>query len=274
MEYIGDILCMKSDKDNYTFSEKNKVFDMIITSEIGDREEQQDASGFIVEDNRGIVTICDGMGGHDCGKLASNLAVNEFLEEYDNFNNYHSAKDFYCSTAESANAKISNLKDAFGKKLMAGTTIVSVFINEHSLYWLSIGDSRIYLYRNGDFVQINTDHNLKTLLEKQFSVDEITKDEYNAQIVNGNTLVSFLGMGELKYIDSNESDFKLNSGDIVMLTTDGLYKMLTDNTIKEVLDNFPDVRDIAHVLSIKANKFSKKNAMQMDNTTFAIIKIM
>lgn len=265
---------MKSDKDNYTLSEKNKAFDMVISSEIGDREEQQDASGFIVEDNRGIVIICDGMGGHDCGKLASNLAVNKFLEEYDNFNNYYGIKDFYCSTAERINTKISNLEDAFGNKIMTGTTIVSVFINKSSLHWLSIGDSRIYLYRNGDFVQINTDHNLKTLLEKQLSANEITKAEYDAQMVNGNTLVSFLGMGELKYIDSNDSEFKLNAGDIVLLTTDGLYKMLNDNTIKEVLDNFPDVRDIAHVLSIKANKFSKKNAMQMDNTTFAIIKIL
>ena len=58
-------------KDNTLIVDENKYIKLSIVSQIGDREEQQDSAGYFVTDNKLFVTVCDGMGGHDNGELAS-----------------------------------------------------------------------------------------------------------------------------------------------------------------------------------------------------------
>ena len=86
-------------------------------------------------------------------------------------------------------------------------------------------------------------------------------------------LVSFFGMGELMFIDTNDHMLPLEKNDTVFLTTDGLYKLLNDELIKEILMNFKNSRDAADALIYKAKRHSEKTDVSMDNTTFAIIKI-
>ena len=114
---------------------------------------------------------------------------------------------------------------------------------------------------------------MKTLLNFQLQAGEIEKQEYDSKIADGNMLVSFFGMGELMFIDTNDHMLPLEKNDTVFLTTDGLYKLLNDELIKEILMNFKNSRDAADALIYKAKRQSEKTDVSMDNTTFAIIKI-
>lgn len=264
---------MISFQNNYTFSGKNEYFDFVIHSYLGDREEQQDTSGYFISDNCGAVALCDGMGGHRGGKLAGKIGAETLISACEKSENEQSIRKRYIDAATEADRKISALCDESGSRLMAGTTAVSVFLYKRLLQWISVGDSRIYLARNSDFIQVTTDHNLKTLLNFQLQAGEIEKQEYDSKIADGNMLVSFFGMGGLMFIDTNDSMLPLEKNDTVFLTTDGLYKLLNDELIKEILMNFKNSRDAADALIYKAKRQSEKTDVSMDNTTFAIIKI-
>ena len=68
--------------DNYSFLKENRNAELVLYSVKGGREEQQDCSGYEIADNRLMAVICDGMGGENDGKKASNTAVGEFLNQY------------------------------------------------------------------------------------------------------------------------------------------------------------------------------------------------
>ena len=264
---------MISSEDNYTFSVKNEYFELVIHSVLGDRAEQQDSSGCFISESCGAVVLCDGMGGHKGGKLAGRIGAETLLSACEELTDGRNIKSRYVAAAAEADRKISALLDGDGERLMAGTTAVSVFLHKRLLQWLSVGDSRIYLLRNNDFIQATTDHNLKTLLDFRLRSGEIEKEEYDSEISNGNALVSFLGMGGLTFVDTNDHMLPLEKNDTVFLTTDGLYKLLCDDLIKEILANFKNPADAAIALTYKAERQAKKTDTPMDNTTFAIIKI-
>ena len=77
------ISIMLNTSDNYTLYDENNVFELALLSVIGDRKEQQDRIGYSLKDTEGIAVICDGMGGHQGGQLASTLAVKNFVDAYD-----------------------------------------------------------------------------------------------------------------------------------------------------------------------------------------------
>lgn len=265
---------MTEKKDNYTYEDGNSYFELAISSSLGDRDEQQDAAGWKISEEEGIVILCDGMGGHQGGAKASRLAVETFLEDYEDCDIGKPDKSCYVSMAKKADRRISSLRDDAGNLLMAGTTVVSVYLCERMLQWLSVGDSRIYLCRGEDFIQITTDHNYGVLMESQLESGQITTAQYTKEMEQSNVLISFLGMGGISYIDANQRAFILKQGDVLLLTTDGLYKLLSDQIIQEIVTNFKNPHDAAQALRTKAERTAGKYGYARDNTTFAIIKVI
>lgn len=91
-----------------------------------------------------------------------------------------------------ANADVLNLKTASGEKLNAGSTLVAVMLDSsRNLYWNSVGDSRLYLFRDGDFAQITQDHNYTTVLLEKLNAGMIDREEFNSENLKGEALISF-----------------------------------------------------------------------------------
>ena len=263
---------MQSHKDNYVLTDENAVFKFAVISVLGDRSDQQDSAGYELKNTEGIICVCDGMGGHEGGKTASTLAVDIMVNTYTDEYPCSDLHGLLVDSATFADKKISSLKNQSGDPLRGGSTLTAISIRENKLFWVSIGDSRIYLLRGNDCVRVTGDHIYRYVLEEKLDSGQITQNEYDIEMGKGEALVSFLGNG-IPYIDSNDKAFILKSGDRILMMTDGLYKVLSDNEISSIIFNFKDIEEALSALEYKVAKSASKSGISRDNMTVSLIEI-
>ncbi len=264
---------MQNQRDKILAYEENPFFELSVCSVLGDREEQQDGFGYKLRSDEGLVVVCDGMGGHSGGKLASSVSVNTIINNYIQSYPVSNIYNFLLTCVELADTKVASLTDESGCSLRAGSTVVAIVIRGHSLHWVSVGDSRIYLFRDDELVQATHDHTYQNLLDEQKARGEIDPEQYRVKSAKGDALISFLGANGLPRIDINKTPFTLQKGDRILLVSDGLYKLISDEEIRRILSNFNSVSDATNALEAKAQRASKNNAASRDNMTVSVIKI-
>ncbi len=244
---------------------------------IGTRKYQQDAvivcnREFMKKNNfkKAIAVLCDGMGGMTGGEIASALATRTLFEDYIKTQPQDIPK-FLKDEVKKVDEMVYNLKDENNNPLGSGSTMVSVAIENGSLYWVSVGDSRIYIIRDTEMVQVTTDHNYYSVLKKKAESGLITFEEARND-PKAEALISFIGIGKESPIDNNEQPFPLQHGDIILLCSDGLYKTLSNEEIRTViLNNRNNTMAAAEALTRTVTDKKKKG---QDNTTVAVIKFL
>ena len=264
---------MKNCIDNFSYFDENDTFQVALLSVLGDRQEQQDCIGYELKQNEGIVCICDGMGGHEGGKIASNIGVDYVLRSYLDTYPCDDINNMYIEASQKANDKIFSLKHTDGTKMQSGSTVVSIVVKGNKLYWLSIGDSRLYLLRNDEFVRATKDHNYRLALDEALSAGVIDEEKFNNELYRSEALISFLGVGKLSIIDSNVEPITLLKNDRLLIMSDGLYKLLSDDEMKKIVFNFNNVSEAIQALELKAQKNAKASNIKRDNMTIALLKI-
>jgi len=234
----------------------------------GTRDEQQDSSFYHADKNYVFAVICDGMGGMDEGHIASFMTVEKIKSLYFAKNEFEDYPSFFLRIVDILDENVMFLKNCDGKRISSGTTIVTAAIEDDKLFWLSVGDSRLYLIRNNEIVQVTRDHNYFMDLNKLKKDNKINQNQYETESKKGDALISFIGMGGIQIMDINKQPFRLIKGDTVLLTSDGLYKALTNEEILILLKN--------DNIEISANNLMEKSVEKsmifQDNTTFIVIR--
>ncbi|MCD7804405.1 MAG: protein phosphatase 2C domain-containing protein [Oscillospiraceae bacterium] len=263
---------MQGNKDCQQVSDGSAVFDLAISTVIGDRDEQQDSFGYELSVGEGLVVVCDGMGGMNGGKIASGLAVKEFLDDYKIVCPCEDAVTFLAEATKKASLKIRDYKLSNGERLKAGSTLVAILIQGRRLFWSSVGDSRAYLLRDSKYVQITLDQNYKTVLSEKLDAGLINETEFDNESDRAEALISYLGIENLQLIDYNNEELDLRNGDKIVVMTDGLYKIVDEAEIFAIVDNFNNISEALQALEAKAASKSR-NSKNRDNMTVAIISI-
>lgn len=236
---------------------------------IGKRDEQQDAYSFFKVGNLICAVVCDGMGGMECGKTASNSTIDLITQIIQKTNGEISdIPDFLLHCIDTLDENVCKIKKSDNEKANAGTTIVVCIINGDKLFWLSIGDSRLYISRGNEIEQATRDHNLGFTLEQMKNENKISLDLYNEQVTKSEMLTSYIGMGGIDFYDICQSPFIIKPGDILLITTDGLYRTLSEN---ELVDSLLHDDEAANAFETRIKDIDKPN---QDNATFIIIKAM
>lgn len=264
---------MLLEKDNYCLSEQNENVIIAVYSSIGNRDEQQDCAGYSLGKNSAIVVLCDGMGGHAAGKIASNKAVSGMLDMGDISMLGSNVHDELCKAAKELDNAVHLISDEDGNWLKAGTTFITTVIMGLKMYWVSVGDSRIYLHRGDRLIQLNQDHTYQNALDNMLRQNSISQEEYDKEIEKGEALISFLGIGDLSIIDGNNDSMYLESGDKILIMSDGLYKIIPDNEVCSIISNFSNLEDALRTLDLKVKAKAKKENIVRDNMTLALIKV-
>lgn len=219
----------------------------------GKRSSQQDS--FFVSPAEMIPThgllalVGDGMGGLADGDRVSQTAVSTMAEGFYNIKGEPTL--VLLALLERANSAVNNLLGPSGRN-KSGSTLVAGLIRDNKFYYLSVGDSRISLYRNGVLHQLNREHVFRNDLLVQAVNGEKT---FQAAVTDKSAagLTSFLGMGKLKYVDIPASAIEIQPGDRFLLMSDGVYNALPDEELKVHLDKTPEqaAQDIGAAIEAK-----------------------
>lgn len=241
-----------------------------LSSIIGTRACQQDACW--AEAGQGCLTgvLCDGMGGMEDGGRASRFCVEQFAGQ---IRQVLAAEDL-CGCMHKIvcglDAQVAAFTDAGGRRLDSGTTLVAAVARRGRLYWVSAGDSRIYLYRAGRLTRLTTDHNYALQLREAVARGAITPEQA-AREPRPDALISYVGMGEIARVDTSDA-LPLQAGDIVMLCSDGICKVFADEAIGQLLHMYRALPapEIARCLT---DASWKQHCGPMDNTSVVILRL-
>lgn len=262
------------EKDDVTTVSVEKEFGMLYVlpdnaQHIGSREEQQDYFSYSDLFDMGqiqkygcVAVMADGMGGMQNGREAAVCGVDTFLHSYE------SEMDSGRAILESMANALVNANDAVSSYSGAGATLIGAVVKNNSLHWISVGDSHIYLFRNGLLRQLNTEHIYAKELDALCESGEISREEAMNH-PERKALTSYLGLPEITDADFNRHPYPLRAGDIVLLCSDGLYGVLSESEISEILSIGSD--ETAEKL-VRAALF--KQRQQQDNVTAVLLKII
>ncbi|MEM9684739.1 MAG: protein phosphatase 2C domain-containing protein [Pseudomonadota bacterium] len=251
-------------------------FDVASVLNRGCRDYQEDAiaTDFPVGADFGYAVLSDGMGGHAAGDVASKIVVTEVFSELkfqsSNVEDFSSnVVDVLQSAAISANACMaahtSSNPDTAG---MGATLIAPVFVKDR-LFWISIGDSPLYLYRDGVLTQLNEDHSLGPHIDYMVRSGMMSED-VGRNHPDRNALTSVLIGEAIERIDCPAKPVRVLDDDIFVVASDGL-QFLTNREIRSVLDAHKD-DDAGKIADTLLKKLIKLNDPEQDNISFSIIK--
>lgn len=243
----------------------------------GARDYQEDAitADFPVGAEAGFVVLADGMGGHAAGDVASKIVLTEVFSELKfHFADVHAfearAPEILRGVAEMANETLRQHTRSHPETEGMGATLVVPALVENRLWWISIGDSPLYLFRGGRLTQLNEDHSMAPQID--FMVKSGLMDPaVAANHPDRNCLISVLMGTRIPKIDCPTRPYELQAGDIVVCASDGL-QFLTDAQIEKVLNRYRKARS-TEIAERLLEELERLEDPDQDNISFTIIKV-
>jgi protein phosphatase len=203
--------------------------DMILVDYQFIREASYQTHVVLGPDDRLLIAVADGMGGHNRGDIASSDTLHNLQYYFYDIPSCLSAGDFneaMVGWLDSINNYIASKGRADEQFKGMGTTLVGLAYYNRDFYSMNCGDSRLYRYRNGQLSQLTTDHSLSNMWGSE---------------KRSNVITNCIGGGcNLSFIDMVRMTNDVIRGDVFLLCSDGLTDMLSDETISTLLEQNAD----------------------------------
>ena len=221
-------------------------FSIFQSSRQGGRKYNQDRLAYSYSRDALLMVVADGMGGYFHGEVAAQIAV-QFLVDKFQKQATPALKDpfrFLLDAFNHAHEAIGDYVLAHGLSEHPRTTCVACVAQGNHAYWAHVGDTRLYLFRNGKLVTRTHDH---SLVQQLFELGQITE----AQMVTHperNKIYNCLGGTIPPHIELSRKT-PLREGDNLLIATDGLWGPLSVSEIASVLDTYPIVAAVPELLN-------------------------
>jgi PPM family protein phosphatase len=238
------------------------------------RDHNEDAFAVLPELN--LVMVCDGMGGHAAGEVASELAVETitsifkehdlslFIDEAFPYPEEITAEGkLLVGAIAIANQRIIDRAKSSPNQTGMGTTVIACHFRDGIVSICHVGDSRAYLIRNGNIKRVTIDHSwVSEVMEKH----NLTEEE-SENLVNRNVITRALGTRTT--IRTDVSQIRFQTGDLFLLCSDGLTGMVSDSEILKAVNAMEgNLEGLTQDLIAKANA-----AGGGDNITVCVAKV-
>ena len=228
-------------------------------------EDRFTVSSYIGQEEKPILfaIVSDGIGGHRAGEVAAELAVNYILEKISESDGRHPL-EIMENAIHTASQAIASRSASHADQYGMGATCACIWVEGDRLYTAYIGDSRIYLVRDGKIQRLTVDHTwVQEAIEKGVITPEQARDHPNVHVIRRH-----LGSVELPDVDfrlrlSREDDDEqgrknqgahLKPGDVLLMCTDGLTDMIWDDEILRLITTRNTLKSAAEDLVGQANE--------------------
>ncbi|MBF7018904.1 Stp1/IreP family PP2C-type Ser/Thr phosphatase [Staphylococcus sp. 18_1_E_LY] len=229
------------------------------------RENNEDAGGvFYNKINQQLLVLCDGMGGHQAGEVASQFVTKELQQRFEEENliEAHQAEDWLRSTLKNINRELYQLSSTRPEYSGMGTTCVCALVFDDYIVVANIGDSRAYLVNSRDVEQITSDHSFVNHL---VMIGQITEEEAFSH-PQRNIITKVMGTDKLVSPDIFVKRF--NYYDYLILNSDGLTDYVRDNQLQEIIED----NDTIESIGLKLIEVALANDSN-DNISFVLAEI-
>jgi protein phosphatase len=253
------------------------TYDVASAISQGRRPYQEDAlvTDFSLGSGLGFAVLADGMGGHAAGDVASKIVVTEVFSELKLQNGDRSAfaenlprilRDAAMAANDCVKGHILNHAETTGM----GATLLAPVLVGSKLFWISVGDSPLFLFRNGALRQLNEDHSMAPQIDFMVRTGMMTED-VGRNHPDRSCLTSVLGGEHVARIDCPTEPTDLEDGDILIVASDGI-QYLSVEEIEAILSATAEQpsRTIADTLLARLEAHGDP---EQDNASFSVIKV-
>lgn len=225
------------------------------------RKENQDSLIFLKnKTGQVLAVVCDGLGGHSCGDIASSMAVS-MLKNF-----FHKTDWKKLKTDEQIydwlRTSVNSIQDAMNEYILSheeandmGTTMVITLISNHKVYLVNIGDSRAYLFNDKGLKQLTSDHNILNLYLKN-NPEKLVEMDVNKTYWKALTSA----LGPIKNLTVDIFNLPITTPSYFLLTSDGVHDFLEEWEISNILERNSSLKSKVKMLIKQAlNNVSTDN---------------
>ena len=206
-----------------------------------------------------LFAVADGMGGAQAGEVASRLAAESFEPVK---RGEESPEAYLRAIARTANARIHRLAQADSSRSGMGTTLTAALVEDDEVSFAHVGDSRAYVFRDGELKLLTSDHSLVEELRRQGRLtDEQAEDHPQRSIITR-------ALGPEREVEVDTMTYRARPGDVYLLCSDGLTTMVREERIAATVANSESLDDAVSSLVREANEAGGR-----DNITVVAFRV-
>jgi protein phosphatase len=207
------------------------------------RQRNANEDAYLAHDQ--LFAVADGMGGAQAGEVASRLAAESF-EPVERGS--ESPEAYLRAIARTANARIHRLAQADSSRSGMGTTLTAALVEDDEVSFAHVGDSRAYVFRDGELKLLTSDHSLVEELRRQGRLtDEQAEDHPQRSIITR-------ALGPEREVEVDTMTYRARPGDVYLLCSDGLTTMVTEEGIRATLADAESLEGAVSSLVRQANE--------------------
>ena len=239
------------------------------------RKRRHNEDAYLLDVERGLFVVADGMGGHAAGEVASRITVEsiqEFIagteDDHENtwpfgFNNRYSMEGNRLTTAvEKANERVMRAVQNRPELKGMGTTVVAALFEKTRVTLVHVGDSRAYMVRGGELRRLTDDH---SWVQEQVNAGILTPDEAMTHPLKN---VVTRALGGAVHVSPDLVEIPLQAGDRFLLCSDGLTGMVSD---EEIVDRLSEPGSIEKAVRGLVDAANEKGGT--DNITAIVVEV-
>lgn len=206
-----------------------------------------------------VFVVADGMGGAQAGEVAAGIAVEAFAQ---GLSGSGTVEQRLATRAREANRRIFEIASTQRERAGMGTTLTAAYLDDSQLVIAHVGDSRAYLFRDGSLKRLTQDHSLVDELVRRGKLTEEEAAEHPQRSIITRAL------GPEPDVEVDTWTYPVRAGDVVLLCSDGLTSMISEERVGDILARSGELEDAAQALINEANQAGGR-----DNITVVLVRL-
>ncbi|EXJ09081.1 MULTISPECIES: PP2C family protein-serine/threonine phosphatase [Nitrincola] len=240
----------------------------------GARPYQEDSCYWLETNKSGCIgfVLSDGMGGHAAGDVASKTLVKAYRQVFSKEVTLDTLVSQLKASMDLGNQQICEIITKKPELTGMGATYLAGFVYDKILYWISVGDSPLYLYSNGKLRQVNEDHSMAPILLERVIKGEITQEQASSH-PQKNSLISVVMGDQIEKVDQPTTGIALSPGDVVIIASDGI-QTLSEKEIERLVEKWQQHTPHDDLTDMLLQAVLNKKNPKQDNTTIMVAALM